>query len=181
MPAPAMVRPRERLAALVAVAIVQTVLALVLLSGFRVEITRAPEAIERLIDVQLTPPPLPSPPKAEPKRAAAHPQSSAPKAEPKPLGGSPGPKPPHAAPSVTPVVALRPTVAPAGGGSGNGPGPQPASAAATHAIAVDGSAHEKVERGMTNRISVRSSAQPARGPRITDWSDGCAPAREDCH
>ena len=121
MPAPAMVRPRERVAALVAVAIVQTGLALGLLSGFRVEITRAPEAIERLIDIRLQPPPPPPPPKAQPKRAAAHPQSSAPKSEPKPLGGSPGPKPAHAAPSVAPVVALRPTVAPSGSGTGTGP------------------------------------------------------------
>jgi protein TonB len=37
------------------------------------------------------------------------------------LGGSPGPKPAHALPSVAPVIALRPTVAPSGGGSGSGP------------------------------------------------------------
>jgi protein TonB len=116
-----MVRPRERLAALVAVALVQAALALALLSGFRVEISRAPEAIERLIDVRLQPPPPPSPPpRAEPKRAAK-PQSSAPKAEPKPIGGSPGPKPAHAPPSVTPVVALRSSAAPSGGGKGTGP------------------------------------------------------------
>lgn len=121
MPAPAMVRPRERLAALVAVAVVQTGLALVLLSGFRVEIARAPEAIERLIDVRLRPTAPPPPPKAEPKHAATHPQSSAPKAEPKPLGGSPGPKPAHAPPSVTPVIPLRPSAAPSGGGTGTGP------------------------------------------------------------
>ena len=160
MPAPAMVRPRERLAALVAVAIVQTVLALVLLSGFRVEITRAPEAIERLIDVQLTPPPLPSPPKAEPKRAAAHPQSSAPKAEPKPLGGSPGPKPAHAAPSVTPVVALRPTVAPAGGGSGTGPALGSGSGGGR-----GGQGYGADDEGGTDLVQIAGSIGPSDYPR----------------
>jgi len=122
MPAPAMVRPRERLAALVAVAIVQTALALALLSGFRVEITRAPETIERLIDVDLQPPPPPPlPRRTEQKRASAHPQSSAPKAEPAPLGGSPGPSVAHAPPSVKPVVALRALASPSGGGAGTGP------------------------------------------------------------
>ena len=121
MPARSMVRPRERVIALVAAAIVQTALALVLLNGFRVGIARAPEAIERLIDIRLQPPPPLPPPRSEPKRAAAHAQSSAPKAEPKPLGGSPGPKPEHAPPSVTPIVAVRPSAAPSGGGGGTGP------------------------------------------------------------
>jgi periplasmic protein TonB len=37
------------------------------------------------------------------------------------LGGSPGPQPAHAPPSVTPIVAVQPTVAPSGGGAGAGP------------------------------------------------------------
>ena len=160
MPAPAMVRPRERVAALVAVAIVQTGLALGLLSGFRVEITRAPEAIERLIDVRLQPPPPPPRPRATPKRQAAHPQSSAPKAEPKPLGGSPGPKPAHAPPSVTPVVALRPSAAPSGGGTGTGPALGSGSGGGR-----GGEGYGADDGGGTDLVQIRGAIGPSDYPR----------------
>jgi protein TonB len=114
-------RPRERVFALAAVAFVQLALALVLLSGFRVQIARHTDVVERLIDVVLPklPPPTPPPPR-HPQKVARH-ASSAPRAEPDRIGGSPGPRPAHAPPSVAPVVVLRPSAAPSGGGSGSGP------------------------------------------------------------
>ena len=116
-------RPRERLGALAAVALVQLGLALVLLNGLKVEVGGTAEAVERLVEISLphAPPPVPppTPPKHEAK--AQHRSSSAPRAEPKPLGGSPGPLPAHAPPSVRPVVPVQPTVARSGGGSGAGP------------------------------------------------------------
>jgi protein TonB len=116
-------RPRERLGALAAVALVQLGLALVLFNGLRVDVAGSAEAVQRLIEITLpsTPPPVPppTPPKPAPKRE--HRSSSAPKAEPKPLGGSPGPQPAHAPASIKPVVTVRPSAAPSGGGSGSGP------------------------------------------------------------
>jgi periplasmic protein TonB len=115
-------RPRERLAALAAVAVVQLGLGLVLLNGLRVEVGRTGEAVERLIEVALPPVPPPVPPvRPETTAKPEHRAATAPRAERKPLGGSPGPKPAHAPPSVTPVVALRPSAAPSGGGTGSGP------------------------------------------------------------
>jgi protein TonB len=114
------VRPRERAIALAAVALVQLALGLALLSGLRVQFSRSGEMGGRLIDVTLQPPPPPVVPATAPPRPKRA-EQSAPKAEPKPLGGSPGPQPAHAPPSVTPVIALRPSVAPSGGGSGTGP------------------------------------------------------------
>jgi protein TonB len=114
------VRPRERAIALAAVALVQLALGLALLSGLRVQFSRSGEMVGRLIDVTLQPPPPPVVPATAPPRPKRA-EQSAPKAEPKPLGGSPGPQPAHAPPSVTPVIALRPSVAPSGGGSGTGP------------------------------------------------------------
>jgi protein TonB len=114
------VRPRERAIALAAVALVQLALGLALLSGLRVQFSRSGEMVGRLIDVTLQPPPPPVVPATAPPRPKRA-EQSAPKAEPKPLGGSPGPQPAHAPPSVTPVIALRPSVAPSGGGSGTDP------------------------------------------------------------
>ena len=110
-------RPRERAYALAAVVCVQAVLGLVLLSGLRVSVSRPADVVERLL--QLTVPLPPPPPPPEPKRT--YDVSSAPKAEQAPLGGSPGPKPAHAPPSVTPIVAVKPSAAPSGGGTGTGP------------------------------------------------------------
>jgi len=157
MPAPAMVRPRERLVAFVAVAIVQTALALALLSGFHVEITRAPEAMARLIDVRLQPPP--PPPKAEAKRAAKA-QSAAPKAGPKPLGGSPGPMPAHAPPSVAPVIALRPSAAPSGGGTGSGPALGSGSGGGT-----GGEGYGDDDGGGTDLVQIAGAIGPSDYPR----------------
>lgn len=120
MPASIEVRPRERLAALTAVAVVQLALGTALLIGLRVPVGRSVEAVQRLVEIALprAPPPVPPRlPEATPRRQL----SSAPRAEPKPLGGSPGPAPAHAPPSVAPVVPLRPSAAPSGGGTGSGP------------------------------------------------------------
>lgn len=113
------VRPRERAFALAAVVVIQAGLAVVLFSGFHVDVTRPGEMIQRLVDVTLAKPPPPIVP-IKPKPARHH-QQAAPKAQPDKLGGSPGPQPSHAPPSVAPVVAVKPTVAPSGGGTGTGP------------------------------------------------------------
>ena len=113
-------RPRERAYALAAVVCVQLALAFALLTGLRVSVSRSADVAQQLLAFTLLRPPAPSPPvRSEPRRARD--TSSAPKAEPAPLGGSPGPKPAHAPPSVTPVVAVQPTLAPSGGGTGTGP------------------------------------------------------------
>jgi protein TonB len=105
--------------ALAAVLVVQLVLGLVLLSGLRVQVASSTQAVQRLIGITL--PKLVPPPPPIVERKAARSPASAPKAEHAPLGGSPGPRPAHAPPSVTPVIAVQPTVAPSGGGSGTGP------------------------------------------------------------
>jgi protein TonB len=114
------VRPRERFYALAAVVAVQLALGLALLIGLRVQVSRPADVVERLIDVALQSPPTPPPP-PPPKPKPAHRASAAPRAQPAPLGGSPGRTPAHAPPSVAPVIAIRPSVAPSGGGSGSGP------------------------------------------------------------
>ena len=112
------VRPRERVIALAAVVLVQAVLAFVLLSGFRVDFRHPEDAVQQLIAITLArPPPPPQPVQPKPKQR----QASAPKAEPQKLGGSPGLQPAHAPPSVKPIVAVQPTLAPSGGGTGTGP------------------------------------------------------------
>jgi protein TonB len=113
-------RPRERALALAGAAAIQVAIGLALLSGFRVDLTRSPEVVQRLIEIALprTPPPTPVAPA---RHVAAHRQESAPKAELKPIGGTPGPVRSHTAPSVAPIVAVRPTAAPSGGGTGAGP------------------------------------------------------------
>jgi protein TonB len=100
---------------------VQVALGVALFSGFRVDITRSHEVVQRLIEIALPrapPPPLVvSPSRPKPSHAPA----SAPKAEQRQIGGTPGPVRSHAAPSVAPIVAVRPTAAPSGGGTGSGP------------------------------------------------------------
>jgi len=115
------VRPRERAFALVAVAGVQLVLGLALLSGLKVTVTRPREVVQRLIEIALprNPPPVAI---AKPRhRRPARTTAAAPKAERSPMGGSPGRVQSHALPAVAPVVALRPTASPSGGGTGSGP------------------------------------------------------------
>jgi protein TonB len=114
------VRPRERVTALAAVVIVQALLAIALLTGLRVDVTRPGEIVQRLVDITLQKPPPPPPPVRSQPRPQRH-QAAAPKAATDKLGGSPGPKPAHAPPSVTPIVAVKPTAAPSGGGTGTGP------------------------------------------------------------
>jgi protein TonB len=119
---PKIVRPRERFLALAAVVIVQLGLGLALLTGFQVDVSRPGDLVQRLISITLPkPPPPPTPPQVRMRPQPKPHQSAAPKAEPAKLGGSPGPKPAHAAPSVAPVIALKPTAAPSGGGTGTGP------------------------------------------------------------
>ena len=121
MPASAPIQPRERLIALVAVALVQLGLGLALLIGLRVDILPQSQLVSRLIDIAL-PRPLPPPVvKVTRLRAAKRSSSAAPKALQKPIGGSKGPVPSHAVPAPTPVVALRPSAPVSGGGSGTGP------------------------------------------------------------
>lgn len=121
MPASAQVRPRERVTALVAVALVQLALGLVLLNGLRVRVTQPIESAQRLIEIALLKTPPPKPVERELKVADKPQSSPAARATPKPIGGSPGPKPSHSAPAITPMVAIRPSAAPSGGGSGAGP------------------------------------------------------------
>jgi protein TonB len=112
-------RPRERAFALAAVVLVQLVVGLVLLRGLRVEVGRPADVVQRLVQITLAKPPPPSliepPPRPRPHEAPA------PKAQPDKLGGSPGPRPAHAPPSVTPIIAVKPSAAPSGGGTGTGP------------------------------------------------------------
>ena len=115
-----MMRPRERAYALAAVALVQGVLAIILLRGLHMDVTRPGEVIQRLVDVTLAKPPPPPLVPIEPARRAHH-QAAAPKAEPAKPGGTTGPQPAHAPASVTPVVAIKPAAAPSGGGTGSGP------------------------------------------------------------
>ena len=106
--------------ALAAVVIVQLALGFALLTGLRVQFSRAVEGVQRLVQINL--PQVPPPPVAvEIRHRQDRRPEAAPKAEPKPLGGSPGPQPAHAPPSITPVIAIQPTVAPSGGGTGSGP------------------------------------------------------------
>ena len=113
-------RPRERIYALAAVAIIQAALAFALLTGLRVDVTHPGDVVQKLIDITLPKPP-PPPPHIQPPHKVQHTRAAAPKTAPAKLGGSPGPRPAHAPPSVTPIVALKPTAAPSGGGSGSGP------------------------------------------------------------
>jgi protein TonB len=114
-----MVRPRERALALAAVVLIQAALGIALLRGFHVDVSRPGEMIQRLVDVTLAKPPPPLVPIERPR--PQHHQAAAPKAEPAKPGGSPGPQLAHAPPSMTPVVAVKPSAAPSGGGSGTGP------------------------------------------------------------
>src|SRR5215212_8904078 len=112
------VRPRERAYALAAVVLVQAILGLVLLRGLHMDATRSAEVVQRLVEVTLAKPPPPLPIE---KPKSQHRQSSAPKAQAVQAGGSPGPQPAHTPPSVTPVVAVKPSAAPSGGGTAIGP------------------------------------------------------------
>jgi protein TonB len=121
MPASIPVRPRERLVALVAVALVQLGLGAALLSGLRVDVLRQNDLVAKLIEITLPQQPPPPPPVVQVRpRPARHETAAAPKAAPKPIGGSPGLQPSHALPAPTPVVAVHPTAPASGGGSGTG-------------------------------------------------------------
>lgn len=123
MPASAPVRPRERLLALAAVALVQFGLGIALLSGFRVDVLQHDGLVSRLIEITLPSPPPPPPPEEPALRPRPSPRhtAAAPKARPKPIGGSPGRQPSHATPAPTPLVAVHPTAPTSGGGNGTGP------------------------------------------------------------
>jgi protein TonB len=117
------ISPGERLTALAGVSVIQLCLALALLIGLRVQISRPADVVERLIEVALPKPPPPPAPiqQPQPRTKVARQPLSAPKAEPDKLGGSPGPRPTQAPPVILPIVALQPTAPPSGGGSGAGP------------------------------------------------------------
>ena len=116
MAAPAGIGSRERFRAAVAVAAVQLILGVALLTGLRVPLSRAPVAVQRLIQVTLAPPQ-----QQDPLSKSEHRLRAAPQAVPARRGGSPGPKPEHAVPAVAPVVPIKQAAAPAGGGTGAGP------------------------------------------------------------
>ena len=113
-------RPRERALALAAVVAVQLILGAALLIGLRVDFSRQVDVVQRLVQITLDKPPPPPVEPVETPRDAARDDASAPKAEPTKPGGSPGPSPNQALPSVTPVVAGKPTAAPSGDGTGTG-------------------------------------------------------------
>lgn len=121
MPAPAPVRPRERVIALVGVALVQLGLGAALLIGLRIDILPRAELVSRLIDVALPRPPPPPTPKVSRPRAAKRSSAAAPRAQREPIGGSKGPVPAHVLPAPAPIVALLPSAPASGGGSGTGP------------------------------------------------------------
>jgi periplasmic protein TonB len=152
-------RSRERALALAAVVIVQLALGLALLTGLRVQFSRAVEGVQRLVQIDL--PQVPPPPVAIeiPKRQERR-REAAPKAEPKPLGGSPGPQPAHAPPSVTPVIAVQPTVAPSGGGTGTGPARGSGSGGGT-----GGSGYGDGDGGGTDAEQIAGAITPSDYPR----------------
>jgi protein TonB len=119
------VAPRERLRALVAVAIVQAALGYVLLSGLNVDMLRRNEFVSRLIDITLPPPPPPPrivQPPPKPKKAPAQhasPKAAAPPPKAANPGGSPGPAP-HGNAVIARVPVRATPAAPAGGGFGTG-------------------------------------------------------------
>ncbi|HEV8406750.1 MAG TPA: TonB family protein [Sphingomicrobium sp.] len=122
MPAPAPVQPRERLAALAAVALVQLCLGAALIIGLRIDVLPRGEMVARLIKVALPRAPRPPPNvRVSRPRAAKRSPTAAPKAQQKPVGSSPGPVPAHTVSAPTPIVALRPSAPASGGGSGTGP------------------------------------------------------------
>jgi protein TonB len=114
------VRPRERLIALCAVALVQIAVGFALMRGLQVNVARSGEVVQRLIEITLAkPPPPPQPIRVKPVPRPR--EASAPEAAPEKLGGSPGPRPAHAPPSVMPIVPVAPAAPPSGGGMGVGP------------------------------------------------------------
>lgn len=159
MPAPLPVRPRERLTALVAVALVQLGLALALFIGLRVDILPRGEFVSRLIDVAIPRPPAPVPLLSRP-RPAEHKSSAAPKVVRKPIGGSPGPVPSHVLPAPTPVVALRPTAPASGGGSGAGPAVGSGAGGGS-----GGSGYGSDEGGGTDLVQIAGEILPSDYPR----------------
>lgn len=160
MPAPAPVDPRERLIALVAVALVQLALGAALLIGLRIDILPRGELVPRLIDVALPRPPPPPSLKVSRPRPAKRSSSAAPKAQHKPIGGSKGAVPSHALPAPAPIVALRPTVPASGGGSGTGP--------AVGSGAGGGSGEEgygRGDEGGTDLVQIAGEILPSDYPR----------------
>jgi len=160
MPAFASVRPRERLIAGAAVALVQLVLAAALVIGLRVDVIRRSDIVSRLIDVTLEPPPPPH------SRVTRRPPvehqyaESAPRATPVHPGGTVGPAPSHSVPSPTATVAIHPTVALAGGGTGTGP------AAGSGAGGGSGGTGDGAgDDGGTDLVQVAGSILPSDYPR----------------
>jgi protein TonB len=155
-------RPRERAVALVLAALVQAALGLALLYGFRIELAGSREAVERLIEIGLPPPPpvvQVQPVKREPKPAIQH-AAAAPRATSAPPGGSPGPVPTHASPSVSPVVAIQPSAPPSGGGTGSGPALGPGSGGGTGGQGYVGDAD-----GGTDLVQIAGEILPRDYPR----------------
>lgn len=155
------VEPGERLSALAAVAVVQAGLGLALLMGLRVPTTAAIDIVERLIEIGVPPVPVVRPPPSPKvvKRAARH-ASAAPKAAPAPPGGTTGPVTAHAPASVTPAVAIRPTLPVAGGGTGTGPALGSGSGGGT-----GGNSSGDGDDGGTDLIQIAGEIRPSDYPR----------------
>ena len=155
------VRPGERLWALAAVALVQLVLGFALVIGLRVPVKRAGDLVQQLIEIGLPPPPpiVRTPPPKPTPRAEQH-AAAAPKAAPAPLGGSPGPVPAHAQPSVTPAIAIRPTLPVSGGGTGNGPAIGSGSGGGT-----GGAGFGDDDDGGTDLVQIAGEIRPSDYPR----------------
>jgi len=114
-------RPKDRAVALTGVVAVQIAFGLALLSGFKVQLTRPPEAVQSLIEITLPHPPPPAPTLKPQRHKARHSAASAPRGPDQPIGAAPGRMKSQTPLAVTPVVALRPTAPAAGGGRPTGP------------------------------------------------------------
>lgn len=163
MPAPAPVQPRERLIALVAVALVQLCLGAALLIGLRVDVLPGGELVSRMIEIALPRPPPPPPPPVRlvsRPRAEKHSPSNAPRSVQKPIGGSPGPVPSHVMPAPTPIIALRPAAPVSGGGTGTGP-----AAGSGAGGGSGGKGNGSGEEGGTDLVQIAGEILPSDYPR----------------
>jgi protein TonB len=158
MPAPAQLRPRERLAALAAVGLVQLALGFALFLGFRVQFDHPVEVVQRLVEIALprAPPPVLT---LLARRRDRLRESPAPEATPQPLGGARGPSPAHTIAAVQPLVTIAPSKFSSGGGAGVGP------AAGSGVGGGAGGAGIGENEGGTDLIKIAGEILPSDYPR----------------
>lgn len=114
------IRPSDRAYALFVVAVVHVGLALALLSGLNISVERTRQAVTRLVDIALPPPPAPQP-RSIPPRPHPRPQMAA--AASSPHTAQPGGSPGRATHGNTVIAEIPVRAAPAlstGGGAGTG-------------------------------------------------------------